>query len=52
LDKKLIGKNDLLKGVKILSVGSAPAKIEIIGCEVSSGAKKAIEDAGGKIVES
>jgi len=49
LAKKLIGKNDFLKGVKILSLGVAPAKIFVEGCAVSTGAKKAIEEAGGTI---
>ena len=49
LAKKLIGKNDLGKGVKILSLGVAPAKISVEGCAVSSGAKKAIEEAGGSV---
>jgi large subunit ribosomal protein L15 len=49
LTKKLIGKNDLGKGVKILGLGSAPVKISIVGCAVSAGAKKAIEEAGGTV---
>ena len=49
LAKKLIGKNDFLKGVKILSVGVAPSKISVVGCAVSAGAKKAIEEAGGSV---
>ena len=49
LGKKLIGKNDLGKGVKILGIGAAPAKISVIGCKVSASAKKAIEEAGGTV---
>jgi large subunit ribosomal protein L15 len=49
LAKKLIGRNDLGKGVKILGLGTAPSKIEIVGCKVSASAKKAIEEAGGSV---
>ncbi len=49
LAKKLIGKNDVSKGVKILSVGEAPSKISVISCQVSAGAKKAIEEEGSSV---
>ena len=49
LAKKLIGKNDLGKGVKILGTGTMSAKIEVVGCAVSAGARKAIEEAGGTV---
>jgi large subunit ribosomal protein L15 len=49
LAKKLIGKNNFPKGVKILSVGKAPSKISVEGCAVSGGARKAIEEAGGSV---
>jgi large subunit ribosomal protein L15 len=49
LAKKLIDKNDFLKGVKILGVGAAPSKVSVVGCAVSAGAKKAIEEAGGSV---
>lgn len=49
LVKKLIGKNDLSKGVKILGIGVAPLKIYVEGCQISTSARKAIEEAGGSV---
>jgi large subunit ribosomal protein L15 len=49
LAKKLVSKNNISKGVKILGIGAAPTKISIEGCKVSASAKKAIEEAGGSV---
>ena len=49
LAKKLVSKNNISKGVKILGIGVAPTKISIEGCKVSASVKKAIEEAGGSV---
>jgi large subunit ribosomal protein L15 len=47
--KKIISKADAARGVKILSVGAVAVKLSVVGCAVSSGARKAIEAAGGEV---
>lgn len=49
LNKKIVKK--LGDGIKILGNGEITKKIIIEKCQLSSGAKKAIEKAGGKVVE-
>lgn len=46
--KKLVG--TIKNGVKILSNGQIKVKINVEGCQLSQGAKTAIEKAGGKIL--
>ena len=46
--KGLIG--TISKGVKVLGVGELKKKLIVENCELSAGARKAVEDAGGKII--
>ena len=49
LNKKIVKK--LRGGIKILGNGEITKKIVVEKCQLSSGAKKAIEKAGGKVIE-
>lgn len=48
--KKIITKGEALHGVKILSVGTLTAKLTVSGCSMSATARKAIETAGGSVM--
>lgn len=49
VSKKIISKAEALRGVKILSVGEVKVSLSVVGCKMSAGSLKAVQDAGGEV---
>jgi large subunit ribosomal protein L15 len=49
ISKNIIKKEEARFGVKILGLGEIKVKLTVTGCKLSSGARNAIESAGGTV---